>query len=143
MNFADALMAQVAIAKQEALAKTEILPLGELIARIEAQPQDQPIKVERQGKLHNPGDVDSYRGYYSDLYIDFTSGEERTTGDFLDNLVAAEGKSFEGYKGGDFTMDQFTPVWVDMYSCCDGTGAIGVESRDGVTVITTGDCSAF
>ena len=142
-QFASAILAMADKAKADALAQTEILSLGELIARIEAQPQGQPIKVERDGALHNPGDVDSYRGYYSDLYIDYTEGDERDTASFLANLRSAVGKTFEGYKGGDYTMSRSTPVWVDQYSCCEGIGATGVESRDGVTVITSASCDSY
>lgn len=130
-------------AKAERLAGSSQLTLGELILTLEKFDPGMPIKVERVAptnddpSLWNYGDVESYRGYYSDLYIDYTYNDERTVEYALDNLRSAVGETFEGYKGGDYTMSRHTPIWVDQYSCCDGIGVIGAEDRDGTVVILT------
>lgn len=142
MDIAEVFNALVDAQKAESLAKTDIIGLGELIARLENMPGEQPIRVEFDGRLCNPGDVDSYRGYYSDLYIDYEGAEERTTGDFLQNLREAVGETFTGYKGGDYTMSRSTPVWVDYYGGASGIGVTGVEVRGVVTVITSAECDS-
>lgn len=58
-------------------------------------------------------DPDSYRGYYSDLAFDVSG--DRKVRDVLDDARESLGKTFEGYKGGEFRMDSSTPVWIAKY----------------------------
>ena len=68
----------------------------------------------------NLNDYGSDRGNYSDFYI----GESVVTmgytvkdlKDFLVNNVI--GKTFCGYKGGKFLMDENTDIVLSSYSCC-------------------------
>lgn len=76
-----------------------------------------------------PTKVASYRGYYDHLAIGWT---EKSYGPehhwipvpmLLVELKDAVGKSFEGYKGGDYTMTRDTPVWV-----ANGARVVGMVS---------------
>jgi hypothetical protein len=125
-------MAEHAVAGAEC-----ILSLGGLIRALADSPGSNIVKVATRGRLFNPGDVGSYRGYYSELYIDYTEASERTVKSLLKNLRKAMGKTFTGYKGGEFTMGSGTSIFVDQYSMCDGIAACAVISRDGLTVILT------
>lgn len=60
------------------------------------------------------GDLDSYRGYYSDLAFEPTN-TPRTSELILNDCLAAMGKVFEGYKGGEYLMGESTPIWVANY----------------------------
>ena len=101
------------------------------------------------GELRGYAGLESYRGYYSDLSLNIEGGDEVTTvGKLLDDLNSADGDTFTGYKGGDFTMDSSTLMWADFYSCCSSQGVTGVIVSDDVpgisaplVVITTADCS--
>lgn len=53
---------------------------------------------------------------------------------FLQMLKGAVGKTFMGYKGGDFVMSRQTPVWVANYGDAGHTAVIGVVD-DGYQVI--------
>ena len=94
--------------------------LNDLIDRLEQLPQDMPILL---------GEADSYRGYYSDLaFAPLYDTEPRTVKEALDAAEDAHGKTFEGYKGGEFTMEGDTPVWYSHYGSC-GPAIIGITDE--------------
>lgn len=51
-----------------------------------------------------------------------------------DDHLAKIGKTFTGYKGGDFEMSRRTPVWVANYGNAGNTGIVGIHD-DGYSVI--------
>ena len=64
---------------------------------------------------------DSYRGYYDDLALGYIAkdyyeenkdDEIHTVKDFLEEAKRCLGKTFYGWKGGEFIMDKNTPLWV-------------------------------
>ena len=67
--------------------------------------------------MPNLNSAHSYRGYYCDLAFELNDGMRLAT-ELLTECKAAMGKTFGGYKGGDFVMDAQTPVWVVSYGCC-------------------------
>ena len=74
--------------------------LNDLIERLRELPQDMPILL---------GDAFSYRGYYED--ISFEPFDMVTVKEALIEAENSNGAIFEGWKGGDFRMDNDTPVW--------------------------------
>lgn len=52
----------------------------------------------------------SYRGYYEDLA--FEPAENVTVRSMLEAARSAIGQTFGGWKGGDYTMDEWTTVWL-------------------------------
>lgn len=61
---------------------------------------------------HSPlgfGNPHSYRGDYSELA--FEPAPAATVADMLAVAKSALGRTFEGWKGGDYVMDEHTPVW--------------------------------
>ena len=58
----------------------------------------------------------SYRGYYSDLAFEL-SNDKMYARDFLKICEKCVGDTFEGYKGGDNTMSENTPVWIAEWGC--------------------------
>jgi len=88
------------------------MTLGELIYVLE---RANPAKKVPHG-FRNPH---SYRGYYEQLA--FEPCGETTVGEMLKAAKGALGQTFQGYKGGDFRMDQHTDVWIARYGeCGDG-----------------------
>lgn len=53
----------------------------------------------------------SYRGYYEDLAFE-PAGERMKVCDLIAICRSAIGKTFEGWKGGHYEMDEKTPVWI-------------------------------
>lgn len=82
------------------------LTLKELITQLESLDQDKVIS-------YGFGSPMSYRGYYDELA--FEPEENVTVSHMLENALSALGKTFEGYKGGDFTMRENTPCWIAHY----------------------------
>lgn len=65
----------------------------------------------------------SYRGYYYDLA--FEPEENVTVGQMLGAAKGAMGKTFTGYKGGEFTMGDYTDCWLATYGDCgEGIGPV-------------------
>lgn len=77
--------------------------LGDLLTRLEREPRDRRL-------LLGFGYPKSYRGYYD--HIAFTPCDEMTIGDMIDTTYGTIGKAFGGWKGGNFTMNSETPVWI-------------------------------
>jgi hypothetical protein len=124
------------------------LTLRELILKLEAvKNKDLPIVFD-DGE-YKPTSIGSWRGSYEELAISYTQDgkyegyigdeieheshygnyykriptdlpENVTAHDFLEMLKTCQGKTFEGYKGGNFTMGKTTPVWVSDYGTSSG-----------------------
>jgi hypothetical protein len=82
------------------------MTLGELIEFLAAR---DPQKVVPLG-FHKPH---SYRGYYEDLA--FEPCEQTTVGAMLACAKEALGHTYTGYKGGEYTMEEWTKVWLSEY----------------------------
>lgn len=106
--------------------------LGELIAALDDAPDEAIVCFDDGGK---PGKERSYRGYYSDL--SFEDGCEcETVSAFRDRMKTAFGSSYEGYKGGDFLMDERTPLWRSEYGEASGIAIINCSVIGGDFVLT-------
>ena len=106
-----------------------IMTLGELINTLESLDSDKQIifvypddpsgELDYDYKKYDDetvglGSFDSYRGYYQ--YLSIRPSEKIVTvGEVLAELKNAVGETFEGYKGGDFTMNRETYVWCSHY----------------------------
>ena len=85
------------------------MTLGKLITVLEAMPKDSMVA--------NLCDPRSYRGYYIDLAFDHEKGK-RPAVELLKECKETVGKVFSGYKGGDYVMDESTPIWIAGYGEC-------------------------
>lgn len=112
----------------------EQLTLGKFIKKLEAfielnEESDGRILFDFGGFM--PSGLDSYRGYYDQLSFEYKKSKfdknDMTPLKLLDICKKAVGKKFTGYKGGDFFMDNDTPLWVDNYSECTSTAVVGVR----------------
>lgn len=113
------------------------MTLGGLIAALQEMPGDAEVAFNDDGRSPDPESLHSYRGYYSDLAIDSHAGKTLCR-DLLASLVNADGESFEGYKGGDYVMDDDTPVWRDSYSEAKGIAIMDAYlADDGRVILTT------
>lgn len=85
----------------------------------------------------SPDYVCSYRGYYEDLGVIPQDGTQ-TVGGFLQDLREALGETFTGYKGGEYVMDESTPLWMADYGCC-GRAIVGIRDTEDAVVLETID----
>lgn len=98
-------------------------------------------EVEKVHHFEHSGDYTEYKSEPSNL------PSNPTAKDMLELCERCLGKSFTGYKGGDFIMGKSTPVWVSQYGTSAGfpyedddqyeTKVVGITELDEVVVIET------
>ena len=104
--------------------------LGNLIEDLSKYPKDAKVYIEPFCLY--PTDFGSYRGYYSDLSIEFTTESNGLNcGELLDKAKNCVGKSFYGYKGGDFEMTKNSVIWISNYGKVSNIILTGVKDRFG------------
>lgn len=87
----------------------EQLSLGEIKEQLK---QFNSYRVVRfVGTEYSPDETSSYRGSYDELAISYTDSEI-TVSEFIKMLKKALTQNYTGYKGGEYTMWDTTPVWV-------------------------------
>lgn len=137
---------EISAQRAKRLANSDQLTLGELIAKIEPIAAKQGERIEaKQGESDvcfdfeylKPTSLSSWRGSYAELAIEFASGEAMTVNKFLEMLKDAVGKTYTGYKGGEFQMSRQTPLWVANYGNAGNTAVIGVLDLGYTVIIET------
>lgn len=113
------------------------LGIGELAALLRATPPDKVVIADApNGPVTVSRDVMSYRGYYDQLAIE--PDGQTTAGALATALSEAIGESFQGYKGGDYSMSRNTPVWLSRHGDASGYAVTGVvEAEDAVILNIT------
>ena len=137
----------ISASRKESLAKSDQLTLGELILKMEPIVEKQTKRdadseamvVYDFGYLY-PTAIDSWRGSYEELALDYTEdgNGKMTASEFLKLLKETVGATFEGYKGGEFTMNKHTPVWVANYGHSGSTAVIEVVDNEYEIILITG-----
>lgn len=96
------------------------LGLGELVERLR---REDPAKRVHLGFRY----PHSYRGDYFDLA--FELAENITVGDMLTAAESAFGTTYQGWKGGDYTMGEWTSTWLvtEEGDCGESLGAVLLE----------------
>lgn len=102
--------------------------LEEVIKVLESAPRDRVV-------AHGLGKAMSYRGYYDQLA--FEPKDNVTVGEMLDEARSAVDKVFDGYKGGEYKMYDFTECWIAEYGDCGDA-----LSADGLRCMI-GECAAY
>ena len=111
------------------------ITLGELTDVCRYFPVDLPVYFDNG---QHPDYIDSWRGIYSELALNHSSeGEPMACGDFVSMLEEADGKTFTGYKGGDYKMDGNTDVWMDNYGEYTSMTISGARIMDNRVVLCT------
>lgn len=132
----------LAAKRAEEMKTSAQLTLGELILKMEGKSPEKPVVFD-DGK-HFPTHLGSWRGSYCELALGYNEYETEKPMDgatFSEKLKEAVGKTYTGYKGGDFIMGKSTPVWVANDGECIG---FREETEDGhetaiVDIIETDD----
>ena len=141
----------VAAKRAEELKNSPQLLLGELILKLEAvKNKDLPLFIDLMDK--RPNGIGSWRGIYAELAIQtedsgsyqteeiekqFDDGyvihkqrsigkKNPTVAEWIDVLKEAVGKTFIGYKGGDFVMGKGTPVYLAEY----GNSSFKIDDKE-------------
>ncbi len=109
------------------------LTLGDLIAAIALHRGALTAIVFDRGGA--PSAPHSYRGYYADLAFE-ASGDWRLD-PAVDEIDGCLGRTFEGYKGGDFTMGEDAPLWLSGYGEASRIAIAGCDFSDGTLTLRT------
>lgn len=115
------------------------MKLGDLIESLSAMNADDPVEFA-DGTV--PWRLCSWRGIYGELTIDSRPGGYTTVGELLAEAREAVGKTFTGYKGGEYTMSLETPVWADQwgdYQCMAPTGFLRTQGKVRITTMDLSD----
>lgn len=133
----------VKASRANTLANSDQLTLGELILKLEPivknQKDGEEATVRYDFEYLFPTSIDSWRGSYDELALNFEmQGEEMNVSEFLEMLKDCIGKTFTGYKGGDFMMHKGTPIWVANYSHSGNKAVIDVVDNGYVVLLITG-----
>lgn len=96
------------------------LDLGDLIAALEAAGPDTKVR-DGFTRPH------SYRGFYDELAFELV--HDVTVAEMLADARSALNATYQGWKGGDYTMDRYTPVWLVPGRGCTGEtlGAVSLH----------------
>lgn len=85
------------------------MDLGDIIEALTPVVAERPDATVRHG--FDPKSAGSWRGSYSEL--SFYSAKNVLLADMLNALINAIGETYEGYKGGMFTMHESCDVYMD------------------------------
>ncbi len=113
--------------------------LEDAVNRYKAEPESRGVIV-RFDFGNYPAGLASYRGFYDHLALAHSGqgGMEDNCKALVAELKEADGKTYTGYKGGDFKMGPNTPVWVANYSECPSCGISNVlDTGYGYLIIET------
>lgn len=100
--------------------------LGNFIQELESLDRKERCVYFDFGGL-SPDSFSSYRGYYDNLALDWSAVNTVTVSQLIERCKDCVGKSFEGYKGGYYTMNLDTPVWVASYGKTSDTKIDRIE----------------
>jgi hypothetical protein len=117
--------------------------LGTLIDALEALPPTHDVMFD-DGTI--PYKFHSWRGVYAELTLGrdpYGDPQRMSVKRLLGLAKKADGSTFQGYKGGDFTMSRHTPVWADDYGEYNSRGILGVTVVDGIVILQTADLSDY
>lgn len=154
MEFQEIVENKLAANRAEEMKTSLQLTLGELILKLEpiAAKQDEiKKKYEHEAEVLFdfeylfPTGLSSWRGVYAELALTFSLGgygkpdkiEPMKINKFLKMLKGAIGKSFTGWKGGEFMMGKNTPLWVANEGSVGTTGIVDVIDGEFEVILQT------
>lgn len=86
----------------------------------------------------SPTKLMSYKGYYDQAAIGFDDNETMTVADMINDLEQAiDGRTFTGYKGGEYKYNLDTPLHVDNYGRCTSTDIKSIKEHEYYVFIKT------
>ena len=84
-----------------------------------------------------PFDLGRFGGWYEPGVVLVRIKTPATVGEFIKALDLAVGLTFEGYKGGQYTMYADTDLWVSEYGDVDSMRIVGIEELPGCVDLRT------
>lgn len=119
--------------------KKYMISLGDFIEALSNAPKGSLVSLSNSTSSEPSATIpefNSYRGYYSDIALEPWDGT-LTVEQLLSAANDACGRTFEGYKGGDFAMDADTPLWIAHYGSASDIAIRYIDVRDSVVTVIT------
>jgi hypothetical protein len=114
----------------------EHMTVGKMIEVLSVQ--EDKTEVYFDFCLVNPTGLSSYRGYYEDVAIGWSEdADSMTAKQLLEAFKAANGKTQQGYKGGTYTVNDDTAVWVANWGRTGDTAVVGTTHTGWSLIINT------
>ena len=103
------------------------MTLGDFQTFLKRMPLDRRVRFDFPNAI--PKEFNSYRGYYTDLALGYEDpyGKHVILENFLEYVRSIEGRIFTGYKGGDYKMNRWTPLWAGNYGDTSSVAIVGVS----------------
>jgi len=125
------------------------LLLGQIIEKLEAI-EDRQYLVYYDFEFAFPTILDSWRGSYCELALGFDFNgyggslrkdpAAKNADELIEHLRSGIGETYTGWKGGEFKMNENTPVWVSNPGNNGHTAIVDVQVRDYRTLLLTQYC---
>jgi len=96
------------------------LTIAELVEQLSSFPSDKQIDALECAH--------SYRGYYDDIAFE-SNGRKQPANEVMNYVISCIGQQFEGYKGGTYTMDKNTHVWLSTEGLASGNKLTGYTMK--------------
>lgn len=140
--------------RADRLNESEQLTLGELILKIEpliAKQEEVKKKYDHEATVFFdfcdtfPTHLHSWRGSYNELAIGWNGGQygndnkPMEVSKFLEMLKEAIGKTYQGWKGGDFKMGKNTPIWISDDGMGSNNGIIDIRDDEYRIILITSE----
>ena len=113
----------------------DTITLQSFIEQLRRRPLDQYVAFDFCGMC--PVQLQSSRGFNTELALGFHPYDSTTVGKLLKELEHANGATFKAYKGGKHIAGSRTEVWVDNWGEWTATAITGVTAGSDVSVIMT------
>ena len=137
MSLQETLDNAVKAMRAESMKTSLQLTVGELILLLE-QVEDKNLEVRFDFGYFHPTGLDSWRGSYCELAYEYSNKDDApTVKKVLVELKSAIGKTFSGYKGGDYVMGKTTPLWVANCGDSNNTAIVGIQTIGWAVIIDT------
>lgn len=116
------------------------LSIGELIQDLKKRmftDRDKEKTVVFDFGFFRPGRIQSWKGDFEHLAIDYTDEGEVSLWVFIEMLDTLLGDTMENHGGGRFTIEDTTPLWVAKPGDVGKTAVVGtLEDDDRVFIVT-------
>lgn len=113
------------------------LTFGELVTIIGKLPKESPLYAS-SNSYYPVLSIHSYRGYYEDMEFD-TGSTPVTVGEFLEMLLSNAGTTIEGYRGGEYIVDDRSYMWVGYEggTARQALNGVCINADDSYTLVTS------
>ena len=116
------------------------MTIGEVIDALEKAKPDAVVFFSFGGC--DPTTIDSWRGIYSEAALGFKDGGRGGESVKVEALLAElrkaiDGRTYTGWKGGDFTYSRSTPLHIDNPGCYTSTELFRIENDDWAVYLHT------